>query len=634
MLDKKLEQIIKALSIEEYKTANELSNLLKISEKTVRMRIKSLNEILEQNGARIISRQKLGYRLEITDEKKYEVFQGVENEDDADNLPADAQERVQYILAYLLNRENYIKLDDMCDFMYISRSTLTSDLKKAEYILNKHDLKLERRPNYGIKVQGDEFHKRICLADSVVKWNGFHISELKKQQEIKIIGEILLGISQKYQIQISEISFESLVVHIYISLGRIHRNCQVEMKKEQLASKLRERTFEIAEKIAKELSCQLNTDFTESEILYLALHLETKIYSGSRKGENIVISSEIDELVVKMIQLVFTEFRIDLRDNFEIRMLLNQHIVPMDIRIQYGIPLKNPILDQIKREHSLAYTIATGSCTVLKEHYGKDIPEDEIGYLAVIFALALAKQKEQIQKKNIVLVCMSGKSSSQLFIYRYKKSFEKYVDHIYDCNIFDLEYFDFAGKNIDYLFTTVPIQIPVPVPVFEVDLFFEQGDILKFSQLFENDPGNILNQYYKKELFIEKSFCRSKEDVIKELCDLAAKYMNLPENFYESVLKREEMAHTDFGNLIAIPHPCRAMCEESFVAIAVLEDPIWWEMYEVQVVFLIALAEDTNEDTKKFYQVTTDFLFDSERIKKLIHYPTYENFIELLTQMQ
>lgn len=335
-----------------------------------------------------------------------------------------------------------------------------------------------------------------------------------------------------------------------------------------------------------------------------------------------------------MIQLVYTEFRIDLRDNFEIRMSLNQHMVPMDIRIQYGIPLKNPILDQIKREHALAYTIATGSCSVLKEHYGKEIPEDEIGYLAVIFALALAKQNEQIQKKNIVLVCMSGKSSSQLFIYRYKKSFEKYVDHIYDCNIFDLEGFDFTGKNIDYVFTTVPIQISIPVPVFEVDLFFEQNDVIKFSQMFENDHRNILNKYYRKELFIEKSQCQSKESVIKELCELAMSYINLPDDFYEAVLKREKMAHTDFGNLIAIPHPYKAMCQENFVAVAVLENPILWEMYEVQVVFLIALAVETDEDTKKFYQITTDFLFDGDRINKLIQRPNYENLIELLKQIQ
>lgn len=628
-MDKKLEQILKLMSEKQYHTALELSEYIGVSEKTVRNRIKELQEILKENGAEIISKRKLGYRLEIKDKKQYSQLTEGRTAGGL-HMPDNPQERVQYLIEFLLNQKEYIKLDDLCEIMYISRGTLTSDLKKAEWILQRYHLQIERRPNYGIRVQGSEFQIRVCLANTIVKWNDFHQKDEKMYGEMKWIGEILLEIFTEHEIQISEISFESLVAHIYIAGNRISQGYPIGLDKEKAKALLKKQSLEIAGVIAEKIKAEKGIVFGEEEVLYLALHLETKVYSNTRKGENIVISSKIDELVLKMLEIVYREFRIDLRDNLEIRMLLNQHMVPMDIRMQYGIPLKNPLIGQIKKEHGLAYTVALAASAALKQYYGTDVPEDEIGYLAVIFALAFEKQNETVRKKNIVIVCMSGKGSSQLFIYRYKKNFGKYIDHIYDCNVFELETFDFQEKKIDYVFTTIPIQIDVPVPVIELDLFFEQKDVEKYSQIFERGDGDFLMKYYRKELFLSGVRCKTKEEVIKKLCDCAAEQIDLPEGFYDAVLKREEMAHTDFGGLTAIPHPYKVMSPENFVAVAVLEKPIWWEFHHVQLVFLIGLSEESDDEMKKFYQTTTDFLFDEDGVRRLIREPSYEMLIRLL----
>lgn len=64
----------------------------------------------------------------------------------------------------LLSRVDWITLDDLSEILYVSRNAISGDLKRVEAQLAKFDLKLERRPHYGIRVSGSEMSRRLCLA--------------------------------------------------------------------------------------------------------------------------------------------------------------------------------------------------------------------------------------------------------------------------------------------------------------------------------------------------------------------------------------------------------------------------------------------------------------------------------------
>jgi lichenan operon transcriptional antiterminator len=84
------------------------------------------------------------------------------------------------------------------------------------------------------------------------------------------------------------------------------------------------------------------------------------------------------------------------------------------------------------------------------------ISEGEIGYLALIFALALEQQKNpDYSKYNILIVCSSGQGRARLLMYKYQQTFGKYINQIYLCNQFELNGFDFS--KVQYVFTTIPI---------------------------------------------------------------------------------------------------------------------------------------------------------------------------------
>ena len=62
--------------------------------------------------------------------------------------------------------------------------------------------------------------------------------------------------------------------------------------------------------------------------------------------------------------------------------------------------------------------MATQACSVLRNVSPNPIKEDEIGYIAVSFALALERQKpKEWAPKNILIVCASGKGLSLIHIF-------------------------------------------------------------------------------------------------------------------------------------------------------------------------------------------------------------------------
>src|SRR5699024_7527895 len=87
------------------------------------------------------------------------------------------EETTTYLIRRQLLGEHYLKLDDLSEELYVSRSTVHNDLKNGKEILNEYGIQLETRPNYGIKLKGSELKLRADMSEDILtRW---HVSELK-----------------------------------------------------------------------------------------------------------------------------------------------------------------------------------------------------------------------------------------------------------------------------------------------------------------------------------------------------------------------------------------------------------------------------------------------------------------------
>lgn len=618
------------LSETEYCTSETLARALGVSSKTARGMVKQLREKLLENGADILARTRHGYLLQVSDRVRFEAFCSEENTP-AHFIPSGNEERVHYLLVLLLSQVDYIKLDDVSEELYVSKYTISGDLHQVEEELAKYQLSILRRPNYGIRVTGREIDIRNCTAHVLANYNnmmpdgGAGYRNMAQQ-----ISQCLVDTVHKYSLHFSEINFRNLVNTIFATIHRTLQHAFIPLLEEDSEPDLSENTRAAARYLADGLDRQFNIDLPEPEVLFLALNIAGKCnYSSSdREDENVVVAPEIMVLVDKMLESIYESFKLDYSTNFLLRMNLGQHLVAMDIRLRYGMPIENPLLHEVQQCYSLAYALAEQAAIPLRRYYNRSVSEDEIGFLAYIFQLTLEQEKKGFEKKNVLVVCSSGGASSRLIAYRFEEEFAKYLDHIEVCDAFHLDRCDFS--KIDYIFTTVPIHQKVNVPIIRVEDFLNQSSMRVVQGILEGSSADFLSAYYRPELFFPHVEGRTKEEAIFNLCTQIDRVMPLPQGFYSAVLKREELARTDFCPLVAFPHSYKVLSEKTFVAVGILDEPIRWVENDVQVLLLISIANGDHSELQKFYLSITSFMQDTARVKSLIQYPDYAWFMRLL----
>nr|WP_314464118.1 BglG family transcription antiterminator [uncultured Clostridium sp.] len=630
-MDRRMKQILDILSDRDYYTAEMLAEQIHAGTKTVRNLLKEINQEIEPHGAGILSKYGVGYFLNIQDSEKYESYCRKNYAHGSEEyLPSTSEERIQYLLEYLINSGSYIKLEELSESLYISKRTLTEDLKEVEQFLKKFNIRVVRKPNYGIRLEGKEFDTRLCIAS----FSGKRLH--KGNESMDEIAAIVSMVLKENDFMITGAAYQNLVVHLYIAISRIMECHYVPMPEGLLDNPEERFEYHIAKMIAAKLEERFHISFPENEVVYIAIHLAGKkmFLQEESIGENVIITQEISDLVTAMLERVYDLFKFDFRSDLELRMILSQHLVPLSVRIRFDMDMKNPMLRDVKEKFCLSYTMACNAVTVLNEHFKVSLSEDEVAYFAFAFALALERKKTEIKKKNIILVCSSGRGSAQLLQYKYKNSFQDYIDEIIACDVGSLYKMDFS--RYDYIFTTVPITVSVPLPILEVEYFLGDEDIVNVKKVLCAQKSFSVRNYYERELFLSHLKFRTKSEVLRFMCQFVIEKKNLPEEFYESVLRRERVAKTAFGNQVAMPHAYKAMSSETFVCVGILDEPVEWGDQKIRAVFLVCIADKdhTSAELQHFYQLTASFLLSQRQIQELVKKQDYDAFIKAMTQRE
>ena len=646
---------------------------LGVSERTVRTYVRHANERM-RGFATIVLDRGSGYHLDVSDHDRLAAWsrdvRAIARDASVPQAPVD---RVSYLINDLLMRTDWITLEELARILFVSRATVSNDLKQVAQELEPYGLTIERRPHYGIRVTGSEVARRRCLAhhiadsfestgdgaqvaghfsfleavtsheglvlgkdDSQGKTHGMvpHASENESggrgSLQIDDIDDLIETVStcveraaSQANYKISSFAYQNLLIHVTVALVRVSGNCYVPKEGTRLERLWGTRDYAVAERIADELSLETGVDLPKEEVEYIAIHLagkQTIDVTPDEDDENPIISDEIWDIVSQMLECVWNVYRFDFRDNLELRMNLARHIVPLDVRLRSHTDLKNPMLADIKLRYPLAWSMATDACSVLAPRY--DVPpcEDEIGYLALSFALALERSKEGAQKKTVLIVCASGAGSARLLEYRCYQEFGDYIDKVVTCDALSLPNVDFTG--IDYVFTTVPLSVELPVPVREITGFFNDTDVEDLREMLSDDAsgGFDMARYFDEHLFFPHLHPATKVEALDYVFDRVCETREMAPDFRELVWKREAMCATSFGNNVAMPHPLEAQRGETFVAVGLLDEPVVWDDHghEIQAIFLCSFADESADELQTFFSLLADLLMSSRAIDALV----------------
>jgi lichenan operon transcriptional antiterminator len=585
-------------------TRNLLASMIGVSQKTIQSDIKKINSILEANGAMILSKSGVGFYIEIQNEELFNQFKKEMEESTLESKilsPVDAKGRINYIIRKLLLIDYYIKLDDLAEELYSSRSTISADLREVREILNTYKLSIEVKPNYGLMIVGSEIQKRLCIMDLIFSEpenTGYFVEDysiFKSKQnlaEIALIKDIVRSIANQYEIRLSDVSFQDLVIYILVSLRRIRFQNYVVLPSKDLDRVKNRVEYQVALQIIEELDKIAGDILPESETGYLAILLMTKrianpeVIADQTTEDLIIVNNIINGILVK----IRSYYGLDLSGDNDLRKSLEYHLPPLLTRMRLGIKIRNPMLLTTKKNMVLPIDLAVIIALVIKDQECLEIDEDEIGYLALLCGVAMERDFINARKQRILLISSNGVSEARLLDQRLQQQANDLVRKIDICERYQL-----PGKDLDqydYLISTTPLKGLFKIPVFEAENFLQMDDIEKFRMLVVENL-NIREQIislFSPDHFVVDYNPEKKEDALKLITTISGDMVQNQESYYNRLCQRESIMTFECGNGFAVASPLKPELRKSFSSVVVFKKPIIWMSQFVQVLFLMNIC--------------------------------------------
>ncbi len=618
-------------------------------DKTVRNSLDRVEEYLNKFscGLKLERKKGKGICLRIKPHSKVTLKDILGNNYMKEDTISDDERRAE--LSYtLLMSTKAVTLEEFSKKYYVNKKIITEDLKKIGRQLEKYNLKIISKQRIGNFIKGLEKDKRKALFNTIKDLNQFSKSkstlrDIFLPHEIDIVKNEIMDLQRNIRISFTDESNNALVIHILFMIKRIKLNQPISFFKDEkdlVKSKIQ---YSWAVKLTKNLGNIFSITFSEDEIIYLTIHLLGMKYNEDSNIDisNFIIKSEsniVDLLINRLLDGLEGIGEASFKTDEILKQALRLHLYGSINRINYGLSLENPILDEIKRMNPYLYYEVLDVVDKFNVDYNIQIPREEVGYITIHFQASIERSKKNLEKKySAVILCHMGVGISNYLKIKLGKIFP-WVEFIGSISVKEVPKF-LQNNHVDFIFSTVDID----------DSYFNYIKINSIidkkeeSKIKESVNNNLLHKELKKDrkshkyiyekfIFLRKSF-KNKFEVIKFITDKLRESNRIDAEFHSSVLKRESIDSTEIGNFLAIPHGDSKHIISSTISILTLKEPIIWGKEQVQIVFLLSVKkEDYSKDNTMggFFKHLNDLSNNKEDLKKLIEEDNINNFFKLI----
>lgn len=640
ILNLRLQKILDILlCVDKVVTGEYLCNTLGVSSRTIRSDIKELNYILRDKGAAIISEKSRGYRLEVSSKKTFNRFLDDNKVENTSNIST-AIGRAEYIIRRLLINDlkgiDGITQIELADELYVSLSSLKNDIKLAKSTLENFNMDIEKIGNRGIKIIGSEEDIRYCIVRYVLNNNEKVIEYLLKDilsKDNTSIDYILRSNICKFSFRLSDVAYSDIKSHLIIMLIRNYQNKNV-LYDEEVRDKLkREDKINIARSICDDIKHKFKINLIEDEILYVTKHIIAGSYIATNNEIEEYSLEEKNSIVIQILTSINKIFNIDFTNDSTLVKFLAHHLKASINRAKYGIKVKNSMLSVIKNNYPFALELALLANDIIKEETGFSLTEDDIGFIALHFAAAVERKNEKkgSTMKNIIIVCTTGVGTSLLLKVKLKSYFKNRINIINTIPWYELD--DDALEKADLIISTVDLDVDLD-KVMYIKSLLDNEEIKMIEEKLDNniDNTNGLVSKLKEDLYFKDVTFADRNSLLdfmtKELIERG--YIN--EDVRERIFKREELASTEIGALVAIPHDMSDGIRDSFIAVAVLKKGITWSQEQVQLVFLIGMAVKDKYQWKNCLEYLYKNIIDIEVVKGIIDCNDFDGLNKIISK--
>lgn len=582
----------------------------------------------------------------------------------------------RYLPDYIKEQSRRINIDD---------SDIEKFIIEDIYISHKGEKRIEEDTRYNKK--NTNIYKFIEKRQSELKFVGYSDEEISKilsqQVELELIRgakainynvvntdelmnlvgvksletvKMMIKLAKKELTGLQSDIIYPLAVHLNSTYERIRNGKEIINPKLSIIKTRYEKEYNVAKKMCEIVRERLNIDVPEDEIGFITMYLKNYTrYLKTEEGKVAVIvmthgrvASAMAEVANKFLGVDHAVgLDMDFRDSPDIMLekairLVKENdqgkgciiLVDMGSLVTFGdiITAKTGIETRvIGRVDTLMVLEAVRKSALTDqslEEIMHDLESDSKGFGSSQYNI-----ENSNLSKVIVTLCITGKGSAL--------KIKEYVENKIDLKGKDIEIIPIGfmdedinsslsriskNKNIEAIVGMINPEFR-NIPFISLEELMKGSGVKKLNNIISNKEENKLSEIIDKNVVFVNENYKYKDEALDDMVRKLIDGGYVKEEFLLSVFKREMLGDTYLKGGIAIPHGASEFVTKPTILITKLAKKIVWsENYEVDLIFLIALKDDS----KKYFEQLYKIIMEESVLNKIKSSTSKEEILEIL----
>ncbi|NEM90580.1 BglG family transcription antiterminator [Galbitalea soli] len=629
-----LEQLLQA---DGWVTASELADQLGVTTRSVRSYVTAAKAAAHPLA--IITASTSGYRI---NREAYASF--ISGARSRDSEPATPRDRVHHLVRRLTEAPQGLDIHALADSLFVSESTIESDLRKVRALGEDAGVALARRGSV-VTLAGSEVEHRRLLSKLFHSESAQGFLELENVQK-EFASDGLAGFktdliamldSQGYFV--NEYGVNSVLLHVAIAVDRVARDQRLPV----VEGRPRDAATEpVSAGLAQLIQRHFDVTLGDTDLDYIAKLLTTRVITpGQGRPVAEVVENYVDTenlaLVHQIVAQVSEEYLVDLDDEaFMVRLSL--HLGNLVARAHDNSYSRNPMVRSIKTSYPMIYDVAVFMASQIQRAKSITMNDDEISYIALHIGSFLERQSRREERLSCAIVSPGYYDIHTILRERIERELGSELSVEIVVTRTDVDWTDFST---DLVLTTIAGR-GIGDSVVVIQPFLTDADIENVRRAIgrvrrHRRRARIkddLLRYFDEELFFRNLHAPDETAMIRLLGERMVERGIIDQSYVEGAIERELMSSTAFTDTIAVPHAMEMSAERTSIAIAVNETPMAWGENRVNVIALIAFASSGRSSFQTVFDQIVEVFAERGDVLELIRRSTdFASFIEELVHV-
>lgn len=461
----------------------DLGQQVGLTGRQVQYGLRAVETWLHQRGAQLLKTPGVGVRIVAPTERKQALVQALSSERSFQLVLTAGQRQQALALQLLTTREPSI-LYQLQQTVDVSRTTLLKDLDLVEQWIGSFDLELERRPNFGCWIEGNELAQRQALTSllwgdspfgdpmfAVTHPHGLiffpsrdvgaspiikHIANRLQVWDMSAAMQHVATVETAIGVRFTDEAVLQLALVFAIQRERIGAGLYSWCRADILTWLQARPIWTLVVQAIEHLFPGLSETALVGESAALAMH----VLSAGREHESsrdLTLDGEFSQLIATLMHTIATVYRVPaLAEDAVLRDGLEAHIVPAILRQRFGLwaPRSTYGADASDR-FTFERTVADQLAAIVAEQSGCVLPLSERHNL-ILLVRAAAIRERPAHLQRVLVCCPSGMATTQLLVARLRVRFP----HLGTFEVLSIRDLNDKIADADLIISTVPLTLP------------------------------------------------------------------------------------------------------------------------------------------------------------------------------